>query len=68
MNLVNCQDILQSFDDLNLYGKEENVQHFEEWLRENDDQLNNEFHGQVSYEYVEQLVLYLKAIYQIYFP
>jgi len=47
--LVNYQDILQSFVDLNLYVKVKNVQQLEEFLQENDELLNNEYHVQVFY-------------------
>ena len=47
MNLVNFQDILQSFVDLNLFVKVKNVQQLEHLLQENDEQLNNEYHVQV---------------------
>jgi hypothetical protein len=49
MDLVNYQDILQSFVDLNLYVKEKNVRQLEHFLLENDEQLNNEYHVQVFY-------------------
>ncbi len=49
MYLVNFQDILQSFVDLNLYVKVKNVQQLEDFFQENDEQLNNEYHVQVFY-------------------
>ncbi len=48
MNLVNFQDILQSFDDLNLYVKVKILQQIVHLIQENDEQLNNEYHVQVS--------------------
>ncbi len=49
MYLVNFQDILQSFVDLNLSVKVKNVQQLEHLLQENDELLNIEYHVQVFY-------------------
>jgi hypothetical protein len=55
MNLVNFQDILQSFVDLNLYVKVKNEQQLEHLIQENDEQLNNEYHVQVFY-FIKKLI------------
>ena len=53
MDLVNYQDILRSFVDLNLSVKVKIEQQLEHYFPENDEQLNNEYHVQVFYIYTD---------------
>ncbi len=65
MNLVNFQDILQSFDDLNLFLRVKIVQQLAYLLPKNDEQLNNEYHVQVSCYKINQTIHQLNRIIKV---